>query len=68
MLLIITLSPKCRLEMGGFGQLADMMCDYDCTEKQLYGRVRAKFHIILRTFCAASLLVAFSLYKIYHYN
>lgn len=46
MLLVITLSPKRRLEIGGFGQPADMMCDYDCTEKQLSGRVRAKFHII----------------------
>lgn len=64
MQLVITLSPKCRLEIGGFGQLADMMCDYDCTEKQLSGGVRAKFHIIQRTFCAPSLLVAFSLFKI----
>lgn len=55
MLLVITLSFKRQLEMGGFGQLADMMCDYDCTEKQLSGWVRAKFHIIQRTFCAASL-------------
>lgn len=36
------------VKMGGFGQLIDMMCDYDCTEKQLSGGVRTKFHITQR--------------------
>lgn len=60
MLLVITLSPKRQLEMGGFGQLTYMMCDYDCTEKQLSGQARAESHVIQRTFCAALLLVVFS--------
>lgn len=49
--------------MGGFGQLADMMCDYDCTEKQLSGGVRTKFHITQRNVCAATHLFSFGLYK-----